>query len=68
MVSFEQTKEVEVGGDFPYNQGKCLGQTITDQKKIKMQFQSGKLGFNSVNSYGSEKENHAEMFRSDVSK
>ena len=33
MVSFERTKEVEVGGDFPYNQGKCLAQTITDQKK-----------------------------------
>lgn len=66
MVNFEQTKEVEVGGGFPYNQGKCLGQTITDQNKIKRYFQSGKLSVNSVNSYSSEKKNHAEMFHSDI--
>lgn len=66
MVSFEQTKEVEVRGGFPYDQGKCLGQTITDQRKIKMYFQPGKLGFNSVSSYRSKKGNHAEMFRSDI--
>lgn len=66
MVSFEQTKEVEVGGGFPHNQGKCLGQTIIDQNKIKRYFQSGKLSSNSVNSYSSKKKNHAEMFHSDI--
>lgn len=33
--SFEQTKEVEVGGGFSYNKGKSLGQTIADQNKRK---------------------------------
>lgn len=65
MVRFEQTKEVEAGVGFPYNRRKCLGQTITDQKKIKM-FQLGKLGFYSVNSSSSKKENLAEMFHSDI--
>jgi len=35
MVSFEQAKEVDIRGGFPYKQGKCLGQAITHQKKIK---------------------------------
>lgn len=51
MVSFEQIKEVEVGGGFPCNQGKFLGQTIADQNKIKTSFQSGKVSFNLVSSY-----------------
>lgn len=38
---------------------------VTDQKEIKMYFQSSKLGFISVNSYRSEKGNQIEIFHSD---
>jgi len=45
--------------------GEMFG-AVTDQKKIKMYIQSGKLGFISVNSCSSEKGNQIEVFHSDV--